>query len=100
MLTIKELKEITSTVIEDLVSQNFCDEVKSSDDSLILLGEGSFLDSIGFVTFLMGCEEKIEKKINKHFPIRMNEIHDLNQGTSLILSDFLNTLFILIKDEK
>ena len=78
-------------------------KVKNQDkiDKVILLGDGSLIDSIAFVNFIVGLEDLIQKEINKSFPIKIDKIHSINVGkTKLYFSDFVNTLFKLINEKK
>ena len=51
MISEKIIYNIAENSIKDLINQNICKNIDLKNDS-ILLGENSFLDSIGFVSFL------------------------------------------------
>ena len=76
-------------------------KIKDNSDKVILLGDGSIIDSIAFVNFIVGLEDLIQKEINKSFPIKIDKIHSINVGkTKLYFSDFVNALFKLINEKK
>ena len=55
-------------------------KIKDKIDKVILLGDGSLIDSIAFVNFIVGLEDLIQKEINKSFPIKIDKIHSINVG--------------------
>ena len=75
-------------------------KIKDKTDKIILLGDGSLIDSIAFVNFIVGLEDLIQKETNKSFPIKIDKIHSINIGkTKLYFSDFVNALFKLINEK-
>ena len=72
-------------------------KIKDKSDKVILLGDGSLIDSIAFVNFIVGLEDLIQKETNKSFPIKIDKIHSINVGkTKLYFIDFVNALNKLI----
>jgi acyl carrier protein len=45
-----------------------------------LLGSGSSLDSIGFVTFITDLEERLTTEAKRDVPLLFNELHEFNAG--------------------
>lgn len=43
-----------------------------------LLGGGSLLDSIGFVTFVTDLEERLAAEAGRDVPLLFNELHEFN----------------------
>ena len=68
-------------------------------DDMVLLGMGSQLDSIAFVTFISDLEERIEDDLReKEFAIKLYEIHDMNViKDALILKDLAHLLTEIIE---
>ncbi len=76
-------------------------KIKDKSDKVILLGDGSLIDSIAFVNFIVGLEDLIQKETNKSFPIKIDKIHSINVGkTKLYFIDFVNALHKLINEKK
>ena len=75
-------------------------KIKDKTDKIILLGDGSLIDSIAFVNFIVGLEDLIQNETNKSFSIKIDKIHSINIGkTKLYFSDFVNALFKLINEK-
>jgi len=93
-LIFRALEKIKTT---EVVKEDFC----ISDDT-ILLGMKGVLDSISFVAFVTDLEEKIEDITGKECIIKLQEIHDLNEGKDvLIVSDMTRLLAqVLQKNEE
>lgn len=67
------------------------------NDDTVLLGMESPLDSLAFVTLITDLEERFEDEIGKEFVIKLQEIHDLNEGkTALIVKDMARLLAKII----
>ena len=92
-----EIKKIVMDTLKDLQKKKVITKNLKISDNSVLLGDNSILDSIGFVTFLTNCEESFQKNFKKNFIIKMNEIHDLNQGKHFLkLIDFVKAVDKLI----
>ena len=92
-----EIRKIVIDSLRNLQKKKVIAKNQKISDNSVLLGDNSILDSIGFVTFLTNCEENFQKKFKKNFLIKMNEIHDLNQGKHFLkLIDFVKAVDKLI----
>ena len=58
-------------------------EVTVSEDT-VLLGTGSALDSIAFVTFVTDLEERLDRESNQEIYIVLDEIHEFNAGNTSV----------------
>lgn len=73
----------------------------SKIDKTILLGDGSILDSIAFVNFIVGTEDYLKKETKKDISIKIDKIHSINKGKKkLIFIDFVNALFKLLNEKE
>jgi len=64
---------------------------------IILLGDGSIVDSIGFVNFIVEVETLLSKELKKNTTIKIDKIHSINTGKKkLNLPDFINALHKII----
>ena len=92
------LKKIITSSLEKLKKEKSIPKNVKINENTILLGDNSICDSIAFVTFLTYCEEEIKIKFKQNFVIKMNEIHDLNEGKhALKIKDFISALNRLLK---
>ena len=72
-------------------------KINSDPKKIVLLGDGSVIDSIGFVNFIVELEDLLAKKLKKSTTIKIDKIHSINTGKKkLILPDFINALLKLI----
>ena len=55
----------------------------------ILLGPGSMLDSLAFVTFIAELEDKLNRLAGHELSLVLNEIHDFNTDASRLTVDVL-----------
>jgi acyl carrier protein len=56
--------------------------VVSSD--MVILGKGSFLDSLGFVTFISDLEERVSAVAGKDHYLVLSDIHDANADQAFL----------------
>ena len=68
-------------------------------ESLTLLGPGSPLDSIGFVTFITDIEERISIETDKEIYLVLNEISDFNVNQSHLLAEQLARYLMKVSEE-
>ena len=84
--------EITSISIDEAKVK-----LSTKTEKIVLLGDGSAIDSIVFVNFIVELEELILKETKKNIPIKIDKIHSINTGKKkLTLSDFINAFFKII----
>jgi len=50
----------------------------------VILGSGSSLDSLGFVTFISDLEERVSDKANQEHYLILTDIHDFNTEQSFL----------------
>lgn len=71
-------KSLIRASLDKLKNNDMLDKAQKFTDDMILLGVGSPLDSIGFVTFVTDLEERISTEANKDLYLVLNEIHEFN----------------------
>jgi hypothetical protein len=54
------------------------------DSETVILGSSSFLDSLGFVTFISDMEERISAETGQDHFLVLNEIHDFNADQAFL----------------
>lgn len=76
----KELMEMLQEVINGLTAGGIISKNITISDKTILMGAGSDLDSIAFVTFFMEIEEKLSGRKGEDVYLILDEIIDLDDG--------------------
>jgi acyl carrier protein len=88
-LIVQALRRIQSNGI---VSADF-----DVNDDTVLLGMGSPVDSIAFVTLISDLEQRIERELGREFFLVMTDIHDLNEGKAeLLVSDLAKSVAYIV----
>ncbi len=64
--------------VTDLRAAGLIDRSFDVSPESVLLGAGSPLDSIGFVTFVTELEERLGRETGDEVALLFNEIHDFN----------------------
>jgi acyl carrier protein len=64
--------------VSDLRQGGLIDRAFDVTRETVLLGAGSPLDSIGFVTFVTELEDRLGREVGNEVPLLFNEIHDFN----------------------
>lgn len=60
------------------------DDVITVTSDTIILGSGSFLDSLGFVTFISDLEERISAESGTEQYLILTEIHEANSDQAFL----------------
>lgn len=63
-------------------------EVELKEDTVVL-GSGSVLDSMGFVTFITDLEDRLTRETGKDFFLILSEIHEFNIDSAYLSVDIL-----------
>lgn len=101
MLNENYFLEIIKSVFDDLFEIGTINTKIVVDQSTVILGNSSLLDSIGFVTFITSLEEKINDKVNDDYQIMLNEIHEFNIGNPFLdVKTLINYLLKSVENEK
>ena len=56
-----------------------------------ILGGGSLLDSVAFVTFLTDLEDRMNKELERDIFLILNDLHELNAGKAQLSAGTLVT---------
>jgi len=65
------------------------DEVIAVTPDTVILGTGSTLDSLGFVTFISDLEERISAAAGKDCFLILTDIHEANSDQAFLSADAL-----------
>ena len=101
MITEQEIKKIIFESLNAIIDSKMVPKSFEVNDDTVLIGMGGNLDSISFVAFATDVEEKIEEEIDKEFILKLQEIHDLNEGkNALVVRDMARLLTKIINKDK
>lgn len=78
MITNESAYKLIIDCIESLVRSGSLDPIESISKETVILGSGSVMDSIGFVTFITEVEDRIQLETGKDFYLVLNEIDAFN----------------------
>lgn len=79
----KSLKFMQDSVDSMQRSGMITESIVVSSDTVIL-GKGSFLDSLGFVTFISDLEERVSADAGKDHYLILTDIHDTNADQAFL----------------
>lgn len=74
----KEAYELIDGVVKNLVASDAINTIDGFDEQTIVLGNGSVLDSISFITFITDIEDKLQEVTGKELYLVLNEINNFN----------------------
>jgi hypothetical protein len=66
----------------------------------ILLGAGSSLDSIAFVTFVTELEDRLNRETGQELSLVLNEIHEFNVNVPYLTAETLSKYMIKLTDKR
>jgi len=73
-----EAYELIDGVVKNLVASDAINTIDGFDEQTIVLGNGSVLDSISFITFITDIEDKLQEVTGKELYLVLNEINNFN----------------------
>lgn len=92
--------QMITEAFDDLKEAGMVEESVSLDKETILLGVGSPVDSIGFVTFITALEEKLVDETGKDLYLVLNEIHQFNVDQPHLTADGLARYLVQLCKEQ
>ena len=69
------------------------------DGNTVLLGKGSLLDSIAFVTFISDLEDLVSDWTGKELFLVLNEMHEFNADRPCLLADALAQYLLKLSND-
>ena len=86
----KKIEKILNESLNQLVKNKLCDAFKKYKD-VIIVGDKAHIDSIGFVSLISSCEEKINENFKKKISINTNSLFKYCKNKKkIVYNDFLN----------
>lgn len=87
MLTKEAALELMRECADSLLRSDMIEKPIDLTPSALLYGEGSNLDSIGFVTFVTGVEERLNEKLGGDLVIALLDIDDFDDSSPQLTVD-------------
>jgi acyl carrier protein len=70
------------------------------DKDTVLLGTGSPLDSIAFVTLVADLEDRLNRETGQELSLVLNEIHEFNVNVPYLTAETLSEYMIKLSDKR
>lgn len=77
-MNFQELMCLIQECFDSLESTGTIDQKINVDESTVLLGSGSLLDSIAFVTFVTEFEDRLQEETGEDYFLVLNDINSFN----------------------
>ena len=94
MITNENTYCLINECVDSLVRSGSIDPIENFSRDTVILGGGSVLDSISFVTFITEVEDRIQAETGEEFYLVLNEIdaYNINNPNLTIggLSDYIS----------
>jgi hypothetical protein len=94
MITNESIYVLINECVESLVRSGSIDPFENFGRETVILGSGSELDSISFVTFITEVEDRIQSETGVEFYLVLNEIDAFNINNPNLtiggLSDYIS----------
>ena len=74
----KSVIELMQKSFDSMQRSGMLEEAVVVDSGTVILGAGSSLDSLGFVTFISDLEERVSDETGHEHYLVLNEIHEFN----------------------
>lgn len=95
-MTREEANKMIFDSIQSLLESDAINPIENFEKSSIILGNGSELDSISFITFITDIEDRIQEKTNKEIYLVLSEIDNFNINnpnlTAEGLANYINSI--------
>ena len=78
MITKENAYKLIADCIDSLIRSDSMEPIENYNMDTIILGSGSVMDSISFVTFITEVEDSIQSETGEEFYLVLNEIDAFN----------------------
>lgn len=68
--------------------------------STVLLGTGSPLDSLAFVTFVADLEDQLNRETGKELSVVLTEVHEFNEGVTYLNAETMARYLVQLTNGK
>jgi len=100
MGTYERALELIQNTMSSLYRVGLVDQEILATGDTVLLGSGSLLDSIAFVTFVTDLEERLSRETNKEVYLVLNAIHEFNADSMVLSVDSVARYLVELTNEQ
>jgi hypothetical protein len=94
MISNENTYKLINECVDSLVRSGSIDPIENFSRETVILGSGSELDSISFVTFITEVEDRVQSETGEEFYLVLNEIDAFNINNPNLtiggLSDYIS----------
>ena len=88
-MTYEKTYELICDTLTSLQRSGMLEEAIVVNPDTVILGSGSSLDSLGFVTFISDLEERVSAEENQEYYLILTEIHEFNAEQAFLSASTL-----------
>jgi len=83
-MNIIQAHQLMQDSFDSMERSGILEESFTIESSTVILGSGSSLDSLGFVTFISDLEERVSAETGKEHYLILTEIHEFNADQAFL----------------
>lgn len=88
-MTKEQTVNLMQESFDSMQRSGMIDESITIAPDTVILGTGSMLDSLGFVTFISDLEERVSAAAGKEYFLILSDIHDANSDQTYLSAEAL-----------
>ena len=100
MITEQFASKLVQDSLSSLRRSGLIEQDVTIDKETVLLGTGSALDSVAFVTLVADLEERLNRETGQELSLVLNEIHEFNVNVPYLTAETLSKYMIKLTDKK
>ena len=100
MITKEFISKLINESLSSLQRTGLIKQEVTIDKDTVLLGTGSPLDSIAFVTLVTDLEDRLNRETGQELSLVLNEIHEFNVNAPYLTAETLSKYMIKLTDKK
>ena len=100
MITEQFASKLVQDSLSSLRRSGLIEQDVTIDKETVLLGTGSPLDSVAFVTLVADLEERLNRETGQELSLVLNEIHEFNVNVPCLTAETLSKYMIKLTDKK
>ena len=100
MITEQFASKLIKDSLSSLQRSGLIEQDVTIDKETVLLGTGSPLDSVAFVTLVADLEERLNRETGQELSLVLNEIHEFNVNVPYLTAETLSKYMIKLTDKK
>lgn len=100
MIAMHGVMELIQESFDSLFNVKLINKPVEVDDNTVLLGDGSTLESIAFVTLVTDLEDRLERANGQPVFVILNDIHEWNQNKSALTAGALSRYIAKLTKEE